>query len=69
MSVEISAKPRPVIPYEHPDAAMYCLLFKQHIIRQWYKNAHMAFTTRVYKNCFRTLRFRCNISVIIWFVM
>ncbi len=23
MSVDISAKPRPIIPYEHPDAAMY----------------------------------------------
>lgn len=37
MSVEISAKPRPIIPYEHPDAAMYYQLFKQHMIRQWHK--------------------------------
>lgn len=28
MSVDISAKPRPIIPYEHPNAAMYYQLFK-----------------------------------------
>lgn len=37
MNVKISAKPRPIIPYEHPDAAMYCQIFKQHMVRQWYK--------------------------------
>lgn len=53
MSVDISAKPRPIIPYEHPDAAMYYQLFKQHMIRQWHKNGLMRDMMRAYKPCFR----------------
>ncbi|EJE8526012.1 TPA: DUF2264 domain-containing protein [Vibrio parahaemolyticus] len=33
MSKIITATPRPTIPYEHPDAAMYMKLFKENIIR------------------------------------
>ncbi len=33
MSKTISAKPRPKIPYEHPDARMYFKLFKENLIR------------------------------------
>jgi len=37
MRVEIEATVRPVIPYEHPDAAMYYQIFRQHLLRQRYK--------------------------------
>lgn len=33
----ITAHPRPTIPYEHPDAAIYMKLFKENIIRLRYK--------------------------------
>ncbi|MDX1301348.1 DUF2264 domain-containing protein [Photobacterium sp.] len=37
MQKKISAQPRPMIPYEHPDAAMYYKLCKEHLIRLRYK--------------------------------
>jgi len=37
MQKEISAQPRPTIPYEHPDAAMYLKLFKENLIRLRHK--------------------------------
>lgn len=39
MSKEISAQPRPMIPYEHPDASMYFKLFKENVTRLRYKKA------------------------------
>ena len=33
MAVEIIAKPRPKIPYEHPDTSMYIRTFKENLIR------------------------------------
>lgn len=37
MQKEISAQPRPTIPYEHPDTAMYLKLCKENLIRLRYK--------------------------------
>ena len=37
MQKEISARPRPTIPYEHPDTAMYLKLCKENLIRLRYK--------------------------------
>ncbi len=37
MQKKISAQPRPTIPYEHPDAAMYLKLLKENLIRLRYK--------------------------------
>lgn len=67
MSVEISAKPRPVIHYEHPDAAMYCLLFKQHIIRQWYKKCpygiHDTRLQKLFQDSQISLQYQCDYLV------
>ncbi|ANA21349.1 DUF2264 domain-containing protein [Salmonella enterica subsp. diarizonae] len=67
MSVEISAKPRPIIPYEHPDAAMYCLLFKQHIIRQWYKKCpydiHDTRLQKLFQDSQVSLQYQCDYLV------
>ncbi|WP_064609460.1 DUF2264 domain-containing protein [Photobacterium sp. J15] len=37
MQKEITAHPRPIIPYEHPDAAMYLRLCKENMIRLCYR--------------------------------
>ncbi|EPQ9917474.1 DUF2264 domain-containing protein [Vibrio vulnificus] len=37
MRKTIASSPRPTIPYEHPDAAMYCKLFKENLIRLMHK--------------------------------
>lgn len=39
MRKTIASTPRPTIPYEHPDAAMYWKLFKENLIRLWHKKS------------------------------
>ncbi|AJJ58661.1 DUF2264 domain-containing protein [Yersinia pseudotuberculosis] len=67
MSVDISAKPRPIIPYEHPNAAMYYQLFKQHMIRQWHKKRpyarHDARLQALFQNQKVSLQSQCDYLV------
>lgn len=62
-SMRISETKRPYIPYENPDLAMYCHLFRENLIRQRYRKCvyrdNDKYITDVFSTSEGELRYQC----------
>lgn len=64
MAVKITAQPRPKIPYEHPDLAMYGRSIRENLIRQRYKkkaySRHDAYIKEIFRSKSIPLQKQCQ---------
>ncbi|WP_281222069.1 DUF2264 domain-containing protein [Photobacterium sanguinicancri] len=67
MPKTIAATPRPTIPYEHPDAAMYFKLFKENIVRLRHRKSayqqHDETIRKLFSNDGASLKAQCEALV------